>query len=64
MDHLFSWLLGPPPIEFALGERTGNGRSRCPVCAAVHAGYRVDERGALIEHAGRRFPCRWEVAIR
>lgn len=62
-ERPFSWFLGPIPIEFALGGRETGGAA-CPVCERPYPRYRVDERGALIEHPGRRYPCRWPVTWR
>ena len=59
-ERPFSWAMEPMPIEFALGGRETGG-SHCPVCEWPYPRYRVDEYGALIEHPGRHYPCRFPV---
>jgi hypothetical protein len=48
--------------EMVLGRASGGGD--CPVCGGSIAGWVRDGRGALVDHAGRAYPCRvparWE----
>jgi hypothetical protein len=58
---VFTDLIGGLPLtpEWLLGRASGGGD--CPVCGEVIASWARDERGALIDHAGRVYPCRFRA---
>jgi hypothetical protein len=43
------------PLEWLLG--TGSGGGTCPVCAGTISNWVLSERGVVIGHARRNYPC-------